>query len=368
MNGYYSLVPDVDKISDTINNDPSYIKQNELYAAVIEKWCKAISEDMYAEVQEECEPKMLIAQWGEKLLAETKRELKLVSPYNVYEILMNYWAETMQDDCYMVSRDGWNASLNLSSKKKYTFEDCSCDLLPISVVVNEYFKKDYEALKNTDSLIEQCNSDIDTVIEDHPDDFGDWFSNAKSVKDRVAAARVKPASDDEKDVLERYLTLLAEGSTEAKKKAKDYVEDNAIFRQFEKVGKGTVAKRLKEIGIYDPLLPDTLEVLENYLTIDEKLSAAKAVQKELLAKITASVIAKYAELTTGETRRFVIEKKWIRALQGRCANEIKRVSDDITNQVITLYNRYANPLPKIEAEVNKLSDTVKSYLKSMGIE
>ena len=367
-NGYYSLVPDVDKISDTVDNDPSYIKQNELYAAVIEKWCKAISEDMYAEVQEECEPKMLIAQWGEKLLAEAKRELKLVAPYNVYEILMNYWAETMQDDCYMVSRDGWKASLNLSSKKKYTFKDCSCDLLPIPVIVNEYFKIDYEALKNTDSLIEQYNSDIDTIIEEHPDDFGDWFSNVKSVKDRVAAARVKPASDGEKDVLEHYLTLLAEGSTEAKKKAKDYVEDNAIFRQFEKVGKGTVAKRLKEIGIYDPLLPDTLEVLENYLAIDDKLSAAKAVQKELLAKITASVVAKYAELTTSETRSLVIEKKWMREIQGRCANEIRLVSDDITNQMITLYKRYANPLPKIEAEVNKLSDTVKSYLKSMGIE
>ena len=33
----------------------------------------------------------------------------LLSKYNIYQILMDYWADIMQDDVYMLSQDGWGA-------------------------------------------------------------------------------------------------------------------------------------------------------------------------------------------------------------------------------------------------------------------
>jgi len=33
----------------------------------------------------------------------------LVDPYGVYQHLMDYWAETMQDDAWMIASDGWKA-------------------------------------------------------------------------------------------------------------------------------------------------------------------------------------------------------------------------------------------------------------------
>ncbi len=51
-------------------------------------------------------PKALIETIAEDLLA-TFENAPLLDPYDVYQHLMDYWAETMQDDCYLIAGDGW---------------------------------------------------------------------------------------------------------------------------------------------------------------------------------------------------------------------------------------------------------------------
>ena len=52
------------------------------------------------------DPKSLIGVISEDLLVRFVGE-KLVCRYDVYQHLMNYWAETMQDDVYAIAQDGW---------------------------------------------------------------------------------------------------------------------------------------------------------------------------------------------------------------------------------------------------------------------
>ncbi len=51
-------------------------------------------------------PKPLIETIAEDLLA-TFQTAPLLDAYDVYQHLMDYWAETMQDDCYLIADDGW---------------------------------------------------------------------------------------------------------------------------------------------------------------------------------------------------------------------------------------------------------------------
>ena len=51
-------------------------------------------------------PKALIETIAEELLAAF-RQAPLLDAYDVYQHLMDYWAETMQDDCYLIAADGW---------------------------------------------------------------------------------------------------------------------------------------------------------------------------------------------------------------------------------------------------------------------
>jgi type I restriction enzyme M protein len=54
-------------------------------------------------------PKALIETISETLL-ENFRRAELLNAYDVYQHLMDYSAETMQDDCYLIAGDGWSAA------------------------------------------------------------------------------------------------------------------------------------------------------------------------------------------------------------------------------------------------------------------
>ena len=51
-----------------------------------------------------CHPKEVITALSEGLLAHYDGK-PLIDNYDVYQRLMDYWSETMQDDCYLVAAD-----------------------------------------------------------------------------------------------------------------------------------------------------------------------------------------------------------------------------------------------------------------------
>ena len=313
-NGYYSLVPAPDSISDAVNADSSYQKQNALYAKVIEDWRQKAGADMLSSVKEECETKLLIERWSKMLLDGAKEGLRLVDPYNVYEILMNYWAEAMQDDCYMVSRDGWKVALR-DTKKKSTFEDLECDLLPVSVVVNKFFAADYASILAKRGEVEQLSGEIDALPEENPDAF-----------------------------------------------------DEGIYEMLEKVNEANVkkavaAQKKHSVDAY----ANTVKVWNQYLSLCGKKKEASKVLAAQVDALTDNVRKKYDTLTADGIRDLVINDKWLQELKGRSEAENKRVCESISSQVLVLNERYAKPLPKINEDIAKLSGEVDGYLKSMGI-
>ena len=53
--------------------------------------------------------------------------------------LMDYWSEVMQDDCYIISDNGWKAELTMVKKTK-SAEIWDCELVPKYLVINRYFE------------------------------------------------------------------------------------------------------------------------------------------------------------------------------------------------------------------------------------
>ena len=313
-NGYYCLVPAADSISEAVNADASYQKQNALYAKVVEDWCQKVAGDMLASVKEECEPKSLIERWSGMLLESAKADLKLVDPYNVYEILMNYWAEAMQDDCYMVSRDGWKVVLR-DTKKKSTFEDLECDLLPVSVVVNKFFATDYSSILAKRGEVEHLSGEIEALPEENPDAFDEGLYE---MLEKVNEANVKKAVAAQK---------------------KHTVEADAA----------------------------TVKVWNKYLELCGKKKEVSKALAALVDALTEKVRKKYDAFNADEIRNLVVNDKWLKELKGRSEAENKRVCESISSQVSVLNERYAKPLPVINEDIAKLSGEVNGFLKAMGI-
>jgi len=70
----------------------------------------------------------------------------LIDAYDVYQHLMDYWGEAMQDDCYLIAADGWKAEtyrvLVKNSKGREVDKGWACDLVPKPLVVARYFARE----------------------------------------------------------------------------------------------------------------------------------------------------------------------------------------------------------------------------------
>jgi type I restriction enzyme M protein len=60
----------------------------------------------------------------------------------MYQHLMNYWAETMQDDCYLIAANGWKAEtyrvIEKDKKGKEKDRGWACDLVPKALIVDAF--------------------------------------------------------------------------------------------------------------------------------------------------------------------------------------------------------------------------------------
>jgi type I restriction enzyme M protein len=109
--GYVDLAVEKSAIKPAIYEHPEFTTfiagMNAHFAAWRQKSAKTLRQ-----LQAGCHPKDVIAALAEDLLAHYAGK-PLIDPYDIYQHLMDYWAETMQDDCYLIAAaggaDGWKA-------------------------------------------------------------------------------------------------------------------------------------------------------------------------------------------------------------------------------------------------------------------
>ena len=139
----------------------------------------------------------------------------LVDAYDVYDCLMNYWGETMQDDCYMISSGGWTVQLytpqpaskknddkKKKEKKAATPEDIVCDLLPVPIVVDEYFADKRNLIVAAEELLSQNEAQLAELIEEQAenyldeDNFLDGKMTDANIKKRIKALDKKADAEE----------------------------------------------------------------------------------------------------------------------------------------------------------------------------
>ncbi len=264
-------------------------------------------------LQAGCHPREIIAQLSEGLLAHYANK-PLIDPYDVYQHLMDYWAETMQDDCYSVASEGWKAEtyrvIEANKKGKEKDKGWVCDLIPKALIVARYFSEEQVAI---DKLI----VDLDSVTS--------------------------------------RLTEMEE----------EHGGEEGAFAELDKVNKTAVAVRLKEIK-GDKDMKDEAAVLNGWSKLNKEEAELKKRIKEAEVILDGQVYAKYPELTESEIKTLVVDDKWLAALDAAIHSEVDRVSQQLTQRVKGLAERYETPLPQMANCVDKMEAKVSRHLKAMG--
>src|SRR5215831_15004359 len=219
------------QLKQTIYAHPEFVafteRMNELFAA----WRQKTAATLKA-LQAGFHPKEVSAALAEDLLAHYAGK-PLIDKYDVYQHLMDYWAETMQDDCYLIAADGWKAEthriIEKDKKGKEKDKGWICDLVPKSLIVARYFAKEQESIVQLEAELESVTARMTELEEEHGGEERGFSTldkvNKANVTTRLKEIRGLFATDDEETmeeaaVLDEWLEL-SNQEAGLKKKLKD---------------------------------------------------------------------------------------------------------------------------------------------------
>lgn len=111
-------------------------------------------------------PKEIIHTISEMLLNQYQ-DASLLDKYDIYQLLMNYWQEILQDDIYVISQDGWQAGKNirlLTVKKGEKLKEVpdliigknkyKAELIPPALIVARYFSDEQKQINKLQSSLD----------------------------------------------------------------------------------------------------------------------------------------------------------------------------------------------------------------------
>ena len=378
------------------------------------KWREAITPRLTGFAQND-HPKALIATVSETLLAAFQAA-PLLDPYDVYQHLMDYWAETMQDDAYLIAADGWVAKpariIEVDKKGKSKDKGWACDLIPKPLMVARYFVEEQAALDVLQAELEAITASLDELKEEHGGEEGvlkdvstkgdaqeaytqallalwkendkvacmgyhtlmeqanehaaklreltefSYFSVLKNPKGKLTLKVVKDrlaATGDlaERAVLNTYTEAVAALKTKSKQAAEQFAEIETLY-------KAQLESEPLPVSFADfQVTVRCLELLEQQATLKGRVKEADTAL-DLLA------YEKYAQLSVDEIKTLVVDDKWLARMAADLQGELDRVGQTLTARIRELAERYTTPLPQLVDEVALLSAKVEEHLKRMG--
>ena len=330
--GYAQLKLVLTSVKRAILEHSEFVSFQQKVGYVFANWRKA-TKPCLTGFGKDGHPKELIEKIAEELLAAF-RCVPLIDAYDVYQHLMDYWAESMQDDSYLIAAEGWVKGAQpreivrvrdknnkliwpephdyLKGRRRF-----KSDLVPTSILVARYFIVERSALEALDNQLAALEQQLEDMREKEGGEDG-------------SLAEVVEGEGDKQKITAR-----------------------------------TVKMRLSEIGA-DPLYADERAALLRYADLLKQQSLAKAKRKVEQVDLDEKISAKYPSLTEAEIKPLVVDDKWMAHLSTSVQREIDRISQTLYGRVRQLAERYAVPLPKLNEEVERLATRVEGHVKRMG--
>ena len=320
--GYYQLNIPKEDIRSCIYNDEEFSAYAERIDMAFDTWREQVDEGLRS-IDRDVDVKRYIVELSE-LLIEKFADLELVDKYDVYEVLLSYWQETMSDDVFVLKYYGYEAGRewenivevteNKKGEKKEKIKGWEGRLIPKVLVEQMFFAKERKAIDAAQAVVEETQSRLDELTEEQTGDEGylnDFLNDKDKVDGKLVAARLKEL-----------------------KKAKVDSEE--------------------------------ADVLAAYQELTETLKKQSKLVKELNAALDAALKEKYPALTDVEIKELLVNRKWYYDLFAGIKALYVTASHSMAGRVTELAERYENTLPELEKEVADYEAKVRTHLERMG--
>ncbi len=321
--GYYQPAIQKEDVVTTITSHEEFLRHADLLDEIYTEWKTAITPSLM-NLNQEIHPKEFIEQIAEHLLRGFG-EVPLLDKYDVYEVLMEYWAETMQDDVYAVCYDGYEAGREIAyeyvtKKKKENGQTIEIKtdkikgfegkLLPKALLAIYFFADKVKALEVLHSQLDEVTAKLEEMAEENSGEEG-------------------------------------------------------LFSRLDDLKKVTVEARIKAIK-KDSSAKEELEVLKEYRELLETEANYKKAVKQAETDLDTLLEKKYPQLLLEEIKQLLVEEKWFDTIYKGIDAIHEELSHHLSARVTELVERYEYTLKECEDEVEKYEAKVKSHLERMG--
>ena len=377
----YRLVIALDEIEKIFESDKALIAQRVKESIEIFNGWKVKANELLLNIDEKTNPKKLIRELGDMILRDYENSL-IVDKYSVFDCLMNYWNEILQDDVYIIKSSGYEAGREISVQydKSGKIKNFDGELISREIIEWEYCQEEWEKVEALADITEYLWSEMKEIREEESGDDGllseVLSENGEVSKDALTKRLKQLESKKTSPVLDALKVLFDSfGDSEAMRKIAEEMPEIESYDIRSKNGnfnknKIKAAIKLAKLALEDAVLPedyqDEYKALINYKSKLDEFDSLKEQSKKLHKELDEAVLKQYESLSVDEIKNLLFSEKWMARLMSDITNEINSVLNSSVSSLVMIAKRYSRMLGEIESDTEKSRNAVSLALKGMG--
>ena len=381
---YYSLNVEHENIRQTIYKNAEFSDYGEKLDEAFAAW-KSKEYSVLSALDEDVSARELIVSLAEDILAEFEH-LTLIDKYDVYQVLLAYWNEVMNDDVSLIisEPDGYanaRATDNIEeeitqgkNKGEMKVTGWEGRLIPKAIVIDAFFHEEKNSIEEAENVVAETESLLSDLVEsaDEESALADVAENGK-VKAKDLEAKIEELTQHVETEETIELELLMDQLPMQKKRLQAYLVGHPLCESAV-TEKGTVTKSstmlrlfiIRTVESVPESLQDDVNQLKQALDLCGKVSDYNKIVKDMNKALDEKCRARYDSLTDEEILDLLVNKKWFDSIFAGIADLYAAISHHLTNRIIELAERYESTLPQLESDTTEYEAKVKSHLERMG--
>ena len=333
--GFYKLLIQKDDVHKTISENIEFLEYNKKVNNTYNEW-KKIANPVLTNLNSTNSNKEIILNLSEEIL-EKFSKLELLDKYDVYQVLLAYWNETMNDDVLLIIQDelGYNLAKITDDIKEEPKESKKAKkdtakekkpkepkiigwegrLIPKQIVLDAFFALEQKEIEKAEEKLSQTESEFEEFIENNSDEngyFTDYMGDDEKIDSKKITSRVKLLTKEKKTQNEEY------------------------------------------------------KILNNYVDYESSIKSQKKHITELKKVLDDNCRNRYETFTDEEIKDLLVNRKWYKAIDDGIQNLYITVANHLTKRIVELYERYENTLSELNTKLAEEEKVVFGHLTQMG--
>ena len=333
--GFYKLLIQKDDVHKTISENIEFLEYNKKVNNTYNEWKKIVN-PVLTNLNSTDSNKEIILNLSEEIL-EKFSKLQLLDKYDVYQVLLAYWNETMNDDVLLIIQDelGYNLAKITDDIKEEPKESKKAKkdsakekkpkepkiigwegrLIPKQIVLDAFFALEQKEIEKAEEKLSQTESEFEEFIENNSDEngyFTDYMGDDEKIDSKKITSRVKLLTKEKKTQNEEY------------------------------------------------------KILNNYVDYESSIKSQKKHITELKKVLDDNCRNRYKTFTDEEIKDLLVNRKWYKAIDDGIQNLYITVANHLTKRIVELYERYENTLSELTSKLAEEEKVVFGHLTQMG--